>query len=86
MMAGEYFSMSELHKLVPSFVPRPYAWGRFRLADPVTHFFLCEFIDMEKEMPDPVSICAKLAEIHTTMSRCMAASKGLHTSIAWSSA
>ncbi|KAI4232556.1 MAG: hypothetical protein LQ349_004928 [Xanthoria aureola] len=64
MMEGEFNSMTELHKLAPSFVPRPYAWGKFHLASPVTHFFLCDFIDMKKEMPDPVAFCARLAEIH----------------------
>ncbi|KAL8657877.1 MAG: hypothetical protein Q9226_001474 [Calogaya cf. arnoldii] len=52
MMEGEFNSMSELHQLAPSFVPQPHAWGKFHLADPVTHFFLCDFIDMETEMPD----------------------------------
>ncbi|KAI4262524.1 MAG: hypothetical protein L6R42_002302 [Xanthoria sp. 1 TBL-2021] len=64
MMEGEFNSMTELHKLAPSFVPQPHAWGKFYLASPVTHFFLCEFIDMENEMPDPVAFCARLAEIH----------------------
>lgn len=63
-MEGEFNSMTELHKLAPSFVPQPHAWGKFYLASPVTHFFLCEFIDMENEMPDPVAFCARLAEIH----------------------
>ncbi|KAL8765846.1 MAG: hypothetical protein Q9209_007205 [Squamulea sp. 1 TL-2023] len=64
MMKGECVSMTELHKLAPSFVPRPQTWGKFHLASPVTHFFLCEFIDMEIKMPDPVSFCARLAGIH----------------------
>ncbi|KAL8833154.1 MAG: hypothetical protein Q9170_004456 [Blastenia crenularia] len=65
MMEGEFNSMSELYKLAPSFVPRPHAWGKFRLADPVTHFFLCDFLDMENEMPDPMAFCANLAGIHS---------------------
>ncbi len=65
MMEGEYNSMSELHKLAPSFVPQPYAWGSFRLARPITHFFLCEFIHMENELPDAALFCARLAEIHS---------------------
>ncbi|KAL8781303.1 MAG: hypothetical protein Q9213_006078 [Squamulea squamosa] len=66
MMRGEYNSMTELHKFAPSFVPQPHAWGRFHLTSPVTHFFLCEFIDMEIKMPDPVPFCARLARIHIT--------------------
>ncbi|KAL8750824.1 MAG: hypothetical protein Q9184_006278, partial [Pyrenodesmia sp. 2 TL-2023] len=65
MMEGEYNSMSELHKLAPSFVPEPYAWGISKIASPVTHFFLCEFVHMENELPDPASFCARLAEVHS---------------------
>ncbi|KAL8994631.1 MAG: hypothetical protein Q9169_005453 [Polycauliona sp. 2 TL-2023] len=64
MMEGEFSSMTELHKLAPSFVPRPLAWGRFHVVTPVTHFFLCDFIDMAKQMPNPVPFCAQLAQIH----------------------
>ena len=64
MMEGEFHSMTELYKLAPTFVPRPLAWGQFRLDDPVTHFFLCEFIDMRKEVPEPFTFCTQLAEIH----------------------
>ncbi|KAL8688516.1 MAG: hypothetical protein Q9218_005592 [Villophora microphyllina] len=56
--------MSELFKLALSSVPKPHAWGKFELADPITHFFLCDFIDMELELPEPSSFCTKLAEIH----------------------
>ncbi|KAL8966976.1 MAG: hypothetical protein Q9197_005685 [Variospora fuerteventurae] len=63
-MEGEFNSMSELYKLAPSFVPQPHGWGKFKLASPVTHYFLCEFIDMQNHLPDPVSFCARLADIH----------------------
>ncbi|KAL8882454.1 MAG: hypothetical protein Q9198_000553 [Flavoplaca austrocitrina] len=66
MMEGEFNSMTELHRLSPSFVPKPHAWGRFRLSNPVTHFFLCDFIDMENKIPEPRPFCARLAEIHLT--------------------
>ena len=63
-MEGEHNSMSELHKLAPSFVPKPYGWGKFRRAEPVTHFFICDFVEMTHEMPEPDAFCARLAEIH----------------------
>ncbi|KAL8769893.1 MAG: hypothetical protein Q9194_005322 [Teloschistes cf. exilis] len=56
--------MSELFKVSPSFVPKPHAWGKFELADPITHFFLCEFVDMELKLPEPNAFCTRLAEIH----------------------
>lgn len=64
MMEGEYNSMSELFKVSPSFVPKPHAWGKFELADPITHFFMCEFFDMELKLPEPNAFCTRLAEIH----------------------
>lgn len=64
MMKGEYNSMSELYELIPAFVPRPHAWGRFQLESPETHFFLCDFLDMDHDLPDPTSFCARVAEIH----------------------
>lgn len=63
-MEGECNSMSELYKIAPSFVPRPHAWGKFQIVNPVTHFFLCDFLDLGKELPEPSSFCARLAEIH----------------------
>ncbi|KAL8958542.1 MAG: hypothetical protein Q9193_004422 [Seirophora villosa] len=65
MMEGEYNSMLELYKLASSFVPQPCGWGRFELAYPVTHYFLCDFIEMQHGLPDPVSFCARLADIHS---------------------
>ncbi|KAL8965932.1 MAG: hypothetical protein Q9183_003610, partial [Haloplaca sp. 2 TL-2023] len=56
--------MSELHKLAASFVPKPHGWGKFRLVEPVTHFFICDFVEMTHEMPEPDAFCARLAEIH----------------------
>lgn len=63
-MEGEYNSMSELHKLIPSFTPKPHGWGKFHLVSPETHFFLCDFLDMDHDLPDPVLFCARVAEIH----------------------
>jgi protein-ribulosamine 3-kinase len=64
MMEGEFNSMNEIYKLLPSFVPKPHAWGRFELASPVTHFFLCDFLDISNDMPDPVRFAACVAELH----------------------
>ncbi len=64
MMEGEFNSMNEIYKLLPSFVPKPHAWGRFKLASPVTHFFLCDFLDISNDMPDPVRFAARVAELH----------------------
>jgi protein-ribulosamine 3-kinase len=64
MMEGEFNSMSTIYSLIPCFVPKPRAWGKFKLADPETYFFLCDFVEMSNDMPDPVKFCARVAELH----------------------
>ena len=64
MLEGEFNSMSELHKFAPNFVPRPYTWGKLNIDEPATYFFLCEFIEMTNENPDPVQFCTKLVQLH----------------------
>ena len=62
-MEGEYKSMSELYKILPSFVPKPYGWGKFQLESPETYFFLCDF-HMNHGLPAPDKFCTRIAEIH----------------------
>ena len=64
MLEGEFHSMTELYKVMPSFVPEPYAWGKFQMSNPETYFFLCEYIEMANDMPDPVQFCSRVAELH----------------------
>jgi protein-ribulosamine 3-kinase len=66
MMEGEFNSMSSLYQNSPGFIPKPLAWGKFKMKAPETYFFLCDFINMTNDMPDPVQFCAKLAELHRT--------------------
>jgi len=46
-------------------VPKPLAWGKFDSGDPETYFFLCDFIDMTNDLPDPAEFCMQLAELHS---------------------
>lgn len=66
MLGGEYSSMCELYKAAPNFVPKPYTWGQLSVASPITYYFLCDFIEMTNENPDPVQLCTKLVELHQT--------------------
>ncbi|KAI9697679.1 MAG: hypothetical protein M1836_004629 [Candelina mexicana] len=66
MMEGEFAAMTELYKTLPSFIPKPLAWGKFQTEDPPTFFFLCDFVDMSNQMPDPDRLCAHVAELHRT--------------------
>ena len=63
MMHGEFESMSAIHTLMPDFAPRPIAWGSYKTI-PDTHFFLCQFLEMIDEMPDPHVFTARLAALH----------------------
>ncbi|KAK5361869.1 hypothetical protein LTR20_009449 [Exophiala xenobiotica] len=64
MMEGEYNSMLEIHQCLPTFVPRPITWGRFRQAPVPTYFFLAEFVDMSTGAPDPAIFASRLSQLH----------------------
>lgn len=57
--------MTELHKVMPTFVPRPIAWGELRGVPIPTSFFLIEFKYFTGGMPDPVKLGKRVAELHT---------------------
>lgn len=64
MMEGEFNGMSELYKTMPTLVPKPHSWGRYRVGNPETYFFLQDFIEMSDRVPDPEQLCTKLAALH----------------------
>ena len=64
MMEGEFNAMSELYKFMPNMVPKPHSWGKYRVGNPDTYFFLSQFIDMSDRVPDPNQLCSKLAQLH----------------------
>jgi fructosamine-3-kinase len=63
MVHGEYESMKAICTVLPDFAPKPIAHGTYETI-PDTHFFLCEYRDMEEEMPDPHKFTARLAALH----------------------
>jgi len=64
MTEGEYESLKAIHAVSPTFVPEPYAWGRFDEPEPETYFLLAEFRDVGEQPPDPIRFTARLAELH----------------------
>lgn len=64
MMQGEFNSMIEIHKTMPDFVPKPLSWGKYRVGNPGTYYFLQEFLEMSNRLPEPNQLCSKLAELH----------------------
>lgn len=65
MIEGEYNSMKAIEHYLPSFVPRPCAWGKFTKSPPETFFFLMDFLDLSTGELDPQDFCAMLADLHT---------------------
>lgn len=63
MTRSEFQSMSAMHQVAPEFVPIPIASGTLA-AVPDTHFFLCEFREMDEGMPDPEKFAALLSKMH----------------------
>jgi len=64
MMEGEYWAMTELFKTIPTAIPKPIARGRFQTERPPTFFFLCDFVDMSDQVPDPDKLCALIIDLH----------------------
>lgn len=61
---AEFISMDEIHRTLPSIAPRPLGYGKCAL-NPDAHYFVCEFLDIKQDdLPDPVDLGKKLAELH----------------------
>lgn len=64
MCEGEYESLKEMCTISPTFVTKPYAWGRLDQLEPETHFLLAEFRVVGGQPPEPARFTARLAEMH----------------------
>lgn len=64
MVEGEFHSLSAIHALMPTFAPKPYAWGNFRKSPPDTYFLLMDFIDLQTGSVDATEFCSRIAELH----------------------
>lgn len=62
MIEGKYNSPIALYSLNPSFVPRPYGWGKSKSSD--TCFLLMNFLDLKIVLPDPVKFSDRVTDIH----------------------
>ena len=50
MCEGEYESLKAIYAVSPSFVPKPYAWGKYEQEEPETYFLLAEFRDVGEQV------------------------------------
>lgn len=63
MLRGEFEGAKVIYKYTPEGIPRPISWGSYT-SDSNRHFYLSEFVDMIKELPDMPKFCAMLAKLH----------------------
>jgi fructosamine-3-kinase len=63
-MEAEHNAMVELYQTMPTFVPKPHTWGKYREIHVNTYFFLSQFVEMSDRVPDPNQLCSKLAQLH----------------------
>ncbi|KAL2015462.1 hypothetical protein VTK56DRAFT_5387 [Thermocarpiscus australiensis] len=60
---GEYMSMSEIYKTLPSIAPHPRGYGKCK-DEQEAHFFLCDYLPIDDKLPNPDRLAEKLAELH----------------------
>ncbi|KAL6714384.1 hypothetical protein ACLMJK_007807 [Lecanora helva] len=60
-LQGEFKGMQEISKTVPGLAPKPYHFGKLDGSPAPTFFFLCEFVNITNNLPDPKALGARLA-------------------------
>ena len=63
-LQGEYRSMQEISTAVPGFTPKVFTYGKLKEAPAPTFFFLCQFVDITADLPDPKTLASQLAKLH----------------------
>ncbi|KAI4268567.1 MAG: hypothetical protein LQ337_007766 [Flavoplaca oasis] len=64
MCEGEYESLKEIYQVSPDFVPKPFAWGRYREPQPEIYFLLTQFRDIGDQPAEPLKLATGLADLH----------------------
>lgn len=59
---GEFASMTEIHKTVPSLVPQPRGHGK--CVDSDGFYFFCDYKEIDHRAPDPVRLGERVSELH----------------------
>lgn len=63
MVSSEFQAMSTLFRVIPEMVARPVGWGSYESVED-THFFVCEFRELNDGIPDPYPFASLMAELH----------------------
>ena len=54
--------MKEIFDTLPSIAPKPHGYGKCEIQP--AHFFVCDYLSLTHENPDPVRLGEKLAQLH----------------------
>ena len=79
MCEGEFESLKAIHAVTPDFVPKPYAWGKYRQDDPETYFLLAEFREVGKQVRVVISQAAGEHITHSSIFHAQRISTSLGT-------
>ena len=63
MVSGEFMAMKRIHAVKPHFVPQPIHWGTYEKLNDI-HFLLCEFRQMQNQLPGMEPFARLMAELH----------------------
>jgi fructosamine-3-kinase len=67
MLGGEHESSKLIYSVMPDFIPKPYGFGRYKVQEPATYFYMSEFIDLDvTTAPNPEEFMGRLAQLHKT--------------------
>lgn len=67
MLGGEFESSKVIHSTMPDFIPTPSGFGKYKVENPETYFYLSKFVDMDvASPPDPADFTSRLAHLHKT--------------------
>jgi hypothetical protein len=62
---GKFEATLAIYALTPDFCSQPLAWERLQ-DQGGTHFSLCKYYDFVDGLPESVSFCEKLAQLHSS--------------------
>ena len=63
MMEGAFAAETAIYSAIPEHTPKPLAWGTYK-SQPDVHFYICDFVDMLDNVPDPRSWGETIARLH----------------------
>ncbi|KAI1323762.1 Fructosamine/Ketosamine-3-kinase [Xylariaceae sp. FL0255] len=59
---GEFRSMCEIYNTLPAIAPKPRGYGECQ--EKGKYFFVCDFLNISHDLPDPVRLGKTLSELH----------------------